>query len=272
MRQTKIIIQLVAEFFSTVFFFIECGGTKSNSNRHRMGWKLLKCHRFCDCIPLYWFAWLQECSSKPAIINWRRHFVHKREKRELTCWTMIKMIIIMRQVMLSAREMQRESILFHSPLTLVHSILSSGSRSILSSWRIVCIIWNFIMLQKVDVNQYPAIIHCFADTFFPTILVPRAILFCWLNSCLCIAFALFSCPRCRLCNKLQRIRVHNSRLYRKSSRGIIVVRRFNPSHAPEHDSSTAIVECSQIFYVFMNIGYKLNIKFATVLVECLKFC
>lgn len=47
---------------------------------------------------------------------------------------------------------------------------------------------EFYYAAKVDVNQYPAIMRCFADTFFQAIQVPRAIPFCWLNSCSCYCY------------------------------------------------------------------------------------
>lgn len=126
--------------------------------------------------------------------------------------------------------------------------------------------------EKVDVNQYPAIMRCFADTFFflsPSNLVPQAIPFCWLNSCSfyihlvlffislhALLFAVVTSAR-----NLNTIEITILRLYQNPSRNIITIVVIPISIITAQCSSSKRRNFYKHYYVFMNIGSKLNVKF-----------
>lgn len=99
---------------------------------------------------------------------------------------------------------------------------------------------QFYYAAEVDVNQYPAIIRCFADTFFPTIAVPQAIPLRWLNRAHA-AFIFFATERCSTTPFTMQFNIVSESAWKKPKQRR---RRYFYKH----------------YYVFMNIGYKLNVK------------
>lgn len=141
--------------------------------------KWLKYHRFWNCIPLIDLQ--DDCASNNKLET-------SSAKKKLTR-TMIKMIIIMRQVMLRELQHQHERVFFCMEVCKWWCWRSLGLVRCACMCALHCVHQlEFYYAAKVDVNQYPAIMRCFADTFFQAIQVPRAIPFCWLNSCSCYCF------------------------------------------------------------------------------------
>lgn len=162
--------------------------------------------------------WLNDVQCKQAIINWRWQ-AEESKKIKLTR-TMIKMIIIMRQVMLlvyasKARNVLQRARVFHLALLIFDHIIfflfgvllsscllffflcfdsaCSLSRSFvwLLGWLVLCASVEILLCCKSRCQSVSGNNTLLCWHIFPTIPVPRAIPFCWLNSCLYFASFLF---------------------------------------------------------------------------------
>lgn len=183
----KIISQLGA---SCVLFFGSLFTTARNQIKIKSTWNganLLKYHRFYDCIPLYRFAWLWEHSSvKLAIINWRRRLVHdkktttttradtlnddKNDYNNATGDALQSLARSFSSIGFSRLLRTAAKIRWKCSFWCFAFAILSFSRVQAAIWSLscycVCMQLKFYYAANVDVNQYPAIIHCFADTFF----------------------------------------------------------------------------------------------------------